>query len=454
MERRLAAIMAADVVGYSRLIRADEEGTIAALQALRTELVGPSIAAHNGRIVKLMGDGMLVEFASVVDAVRAAVEVQQALADRNAGLVEEERMVFRVGINLGDVVIDGDDIQGDGVNVAARLEGLAEPGGICVSAAVRDQVRHRLDLTFEDLGDRTVKNIDEPVRAYRIVLVAEKSSGAERDVPPPLPDKPSIAVLPFDNMSGDPEQEYFTDGMVEEIITALTRFQSLHVIARNSSFAYKGRAADVRQVARELGVRYLLEGSVRKAGNRVRITGQLIDAATGAHIWADRFDGDYEDIFDLQDRITAQVVGAIEPKLRVAEIKRARRRRPDSLEAYDLYLRALPYNYAANPEGNVAALALLEQAIALDPGFAPAAAQAAWCYQQRATLAWDVSEEGDIDRAIAHARAAIAADRDDANSLAWAGFVLAIVGHDLESARIATERAMELNPNDPAVQGF
>jgi TolB-like protein/class 3 adenylate cyclase len=337
VERRLAAILAADVAGYSRLMGEDEEGTLAALKAIRRELADPKIAEHRGRIVKTTGDGLLVEFPSVVDAVRCAVELQREMALRNAEVPETRRIEFRIGINLGDIIIDEHDIYGDGVNVAARLEALAEPGGICVSRVVRDQVRDKVDLSFEDLGEQQVKNIARPVHVYRIPLLET----ARAKAPLPLPDKPSLAVLPFQNMTGDAEQDYFVDGIVEEITTAISRLPWLFVIARNSSFTYQGRAVDVKQVAGELGVRYVLEGSVRKAGNRVRITGQLIDTATGAHIWADRFDGALDDIFQLQDEVASSVVGAVEPKLRQSEIGRATRKPPTSLKAYDLYLRAL-----------------------------------------------------------------------------------------------------------------
>src|SRR5215471_15758505 len=313
VERRLAAILAADVVGYSRLMGEDEEGTLAALKAIRSEVAEPKIAENRGRIVKTTGDGLLAEFSSVVDAVRCAVEVQREMALRNAAVPQARRIEYRVGINLGDVIIDEHDIYGDGVNVAARLEGLAEPGGICVSRVVRDQVRDKTDFAFEDLGDQQVKNIARPIRVHRILLGEgpghpEPVSASARPVLA-LPNKPSIAVLPFQNMSGDPEQEYFVDGMVEEIITALSRIHWLSVLARNSSFTYKGQAVDVKQVGRELGVRYVLEGSVRKAGGRVRITGQLIEAETGAHVWADRFDGSLEDVFDLQDKVAISVAG-------------------------------------------------------------------------------------------------------------------------------------------------
>src|SRR6516164_8969709 len=304
--RRLVAILAADVAGYSRLMGADEEGTLAALKAIRRELSDPKVKEHRGRIVKTTGDGLLIEFASVVDAVRCAVEVQRAMAERNADVPPDRRIELRMGINLGDIIKDGRDIFGDGVNVAARLEGLAEPGGICVARVVRDQVRDKLDFSFEDMGEQQVKNIARPVRVHRVLLGERQSSpqpGVAASAQPPLvlPDKPSIAVLPFQNMSGDPEQEYFADGMVEEIITALSRIRWLFVIARNSSFTYKGRTVEVKQVGRELGVRYVLEGSVRNAGGRVRITAQLIDALSDAHLWTDRFDGSLEDVFDLQE---------------------------------------------------------------------------------------------------------------------------------------------------------
>jgi len=289
------------VAGYSRLMGADEEGTLERLKALRRELFDPKIAEHHGRIVKTTGDGLLVEFASIVDAVRCAVAVQQAMPERNTGVAADSRIELRIGINLGDVIVEGDDLYGDGVNIAARIEALADAGGVFVSNTVHDHVRDRLPFVFEDLGEQQVKNIARPVRVYRVREVATETPTAPAQPALPLPDKPSIAVLPFANMSGDPEQEYFVDGMVEEIITALSRIRWLFVIARNSSFTYKGRAVDVKQVGRELGVRYVLEGSVRKAGGRVRITSQLIDALTGTHLWADRFDGSLEDVFELQD---------------------------------------------------------------------------------------------------------------------------------------------------------
>ena len=320
--RRLAAILAADVAGYSRLIGADEGGTLERLRALRRELLDPKIAEHKGRLVKTTGDGLLVEFGSVVDALRCAVEVQREMTGRNAGVAPDSRIEFRIGINVGDIVVEDGDIFGDGVNVAARLEALAEPGGICVAARVQEDAAGRLDLAFEDIGEQQLKNIARPVRAYRVVSAARPAM-PQPGSGPPLPDKPSIAVLPFANMSGDPEQEYFADGMVEEIITALSRIRWLFVIARNSSFTYKGQAVDVKQIGRALGVRYVLEGSVRKGGGRVRIAAQLIDTLSGAHLWADRFDGSMEDVFDLQDKVATSVAGVIEPALEVAEMRRS-----------------------------------------------------------------------------------------------------------------------------------
>jgi TolB-like protein/class 3 adenylate cyclase len=339
--RRLAAILAADVAGYSRLIGADEEGTLTQLRSIRTDLIDPKITDHRGRIVKTTGDGLLVEFSSVVDALRCATEIQSAVTEGNAGIAAEKRIEFRMGFNVGDVVVEDGDIFGDGVNVASRLEGLAEPGGICVSARVQEDAAGRLDLTFDDLGEQSLKNIARSVRVYRVRLAEAENTpkSAPFDGVPvlPLPDKPSIAVLPFTNMSGDPEQEYFADGMVEEIITALSRIRWLFVIARNSSFTYKGRSVDVKQVGRELGVRYVLEGSVGKAGERVRIAGQLVDALTGTHLWADRFDGSLEDVFELQDRVAVSVAGVIEPALQAAETARSANRPTDDLTAYGCF---------------------------------------------------------------------------------------------------------------------
>ena len=444
--RRLAAILAADVAGYSRLMGADEEGTLERLKALRRELLDPKIAEHHGRIVKTTGDGLLVEFASVVDAVRCAVEVQQAMPERNTGVAAENHIELRIGINLGDVIVEGDDLYGDGVNIAARIEALADAGGVFVSNTVHDHVRDRLPFVFEDLGEQQVKNIARPVRVYR-VRDATTAKRPPAPAPPvlPLPDKPSIAVLPFANMSGDPEQEYFVDGMVEEIITALSRIRWLFVIARNSSFTYKGQAVDVKQVGRELGVRYVLEGSVRKAGNRVRITGQLIDAATGAHLWADRFDGSLEDVFDLQDKVASSVAGVIEPALQAAETARSAGRPTNDLTAYDLYLRAYAmfWSSAQVPE----ALRLLEQAIARDPRYGPALAWAAVCCYRLLQDGRSEDREADRLKGIDFARRALEVAGDDPLILANAAEALAVFGEDIGAMTALVDRALALNPN-------
>jgi adenylate cyclase len=384
VERRLAAILAADVAGYSRLMGEDEAGTLARLRIHRRELIDPKVADHKGRVVKTTGDGILIEFPSVVEAVACAVAMQRGMAERNVSVPENQRIVFRVGVNLGDIIVEDGDIHGDGVNVAARLEGLAEPGGICVSATVHDQVRDKLDLVFDDMGEQTLKNIARALRVYRVRLAEAETtlsaSPTEITRSLALPDKPSIAVLPFQNMSGDPEQEYFADGMVEEVITALSRIRWLFVIARNSTFTYKGQAVDVKQVGRELGVRYVLEGSVRKGGNRVRISAQLIEAETGTHLWADRFDGLLEDVFELQDQVALSVAGVIEPALQAAENRRSAERPTKDLTAYDLYLRAVAVFFPITKERIFEALGLLERAIAIDPRYGPALSWAANCH--------------------------------------------------------------------------
>lgn len=441
VERRLAAVLAADVASYSRLMGADEEGTLALLKAHRRELVDPKIAEHCGRIVKTTGDGMLVEFASVVDALRCAVDIQRGMAERDAEVPDEKRIKFRIGINVGDVIIDDDDIFGDGVNVAARLEGFAEPGGISVSGRVQEDARGKLDIAFEDAGEQQFKNIAWPVRVYRVQLDGTRA-------PPTLalPGKPSIAVLPFTNMSGDVEQEYFVDGLVEDIITAMSRVTWLFVIARNSSFTYKGRAVDVRQVGRELGVRYVLEGSVRKSGDRLRVTGQLVDTATGSHIWAERFDGVLQDVFDLQDKITASVAGAIEPKLQQAEIQRARNKPTESLTAYDLYLRALGLFYDLTEDSLTEALALLDRCIAADRRYSSAYALACLCHMNRKMLNWDLGGETEVN-GLQAAKLAIETGRDDPAALASAGIAIAHLGGNLEEGLAQIERSLSLNPN-------
>jgi TolB-like protein len=444
--RRLAAILAADVAGYSRLIGADEGGTLERLKALRRELLDPKIAEHCGRLVKTTGDGLLVEFGSVVDALRCAVDVQRDTAGRNAGVVPKNRIELRIGINVGDIVVEDGDIFGDGVNVAARLEGLAEPGGICVAARVQEDAAGKLDLVFEDLGDQQLKNIARPVRAYRVVTGARPPMPQPR-ADPLLPDKPSIAVLPFANMSGDPEQEYFADGMVEEIITALSRIRWLFVIARNSSFTYKGQAVDVKQVGRELGVRYVLEGSVRKMGGRVRITGQLIDAASGAHLWADRFDGSLEDVFELQDQVARSVAGVIEPALQAAEMRRSAARPTIDLTAYDLYLRALAVFFPITKERVFEALGLLEQAIAIDRHYALALSWAAICHMWLVRDGWAEAPEISRRKANDLARLALEPAEDDPRILANAALVLASFGEDIGAMIGLVDRALAVNPS-------
>ncbi|MCZ6859272.1 MAG: adenylate/guanylate cyclase domain-containing protein [Alphaproteobacteria bacterium] len=450
MERRLAAILVADVVGYSRLMGEDETGTLERLNALRRDLVQPKITERKGRIVKLMGDGLLAEFPSVVEAVHCAVDVQREMIGREPEIAEEQRIRLRIGVNLGDIIVKSSDIFGDGVNVAARLEALADPGGICVSGTVFDHVKDKVRLDFLDLGEQRVKNIDQPVRVYQIALDRSADAGegggtSAEAAPLKQPDKPSIAVLPFDNMSGDVEQDYFADGMVEDIITGLSRIKWLFVIARNSSFAFKGKSVDVRQVGRQLGVRYVLEGSVRKASNRVRVTGQLIEAETGRHVWAERYDRALDDVFAIQDELTMSVVAAIEPSLRQAEIERVKRKRPDNLDAYDLALRAIPQVYPAMPDGAAKALPLLESALELEPDYAMAHGFAAWSHE----ILFARGGAGEASRlgAVRHAHAAIAHGRDDAIALSLGGFVMGLVAHDREAARQAFEAALALSPS-------
>jgi adenylate cyclase len=447
-ERRLAAIMVGDVVGYSRLMGTDEEGTLAELKIRRLELIDPLIGQHKGRIVKTTGDGILIEFASVVDAVRCGVAIQQGMFERNAGIEESRQILLRIGINIGDIIFDDGDIFGDGVNVAARLESLAEPGEICVSASVREHVGEKLPVNFVDRGQHEVKNIDRPIHVYRIDPQSRQETptrNGDTVSAPRRPEHPSIAVLPFDNMSGDPEQDYFADGMVEDIITGLSRINWLFVIARNSSFVYKGQAVDLKQVGRDLGVRYILEGSVRKAANRVRVTGQLIDAETGQHVWADRYDREIDDIFAIQDELTINVVGAIEPSLRQAEIDRIKRKRPENFQAYDLLLQALPHVYLAMPGDASEALPILEKALDLEPNYALAHGFAAWAHE--IIYARGGGHNVNRDEAIRHAQAAIGHGREDALALTLGGFVMGLVAHDRDIARQAIETAMALSPS-------
>jgi adenylate cyclase len=451
VERRLAAVLAADVAGYSRLMGLDEEGTLARLKAVRKALVDPTIAVHRGRIVKTTGDGMLVEFASAVDAVRCAIEVQHGMAGQSADGPPHTRIEFRIGIHLGDIIFDDNDIFGDGVNIAARLEGIAEPGGVSISDDTYRQIRDRVDAAFDDKGETALKNIARPVRVFALAAARQPATKVIEPVPAlALPDKPSIAVLPFQSMSGDPEQEYFADGMVEDIITELSRIRWLFVIARNSTFTYKGQAVDVKRVARELGVRYVLEGSVRKGGNRVRITAQLIDAISGAHIWAERYDRDLNDIFAVQDEITASVAGVIEPALAEAEQQRVLRKPPERLDAWEAYQRGLWHFNKFGPEDNRTAQTFFRRAIALDPNFAPGH------YGYALALQWEIwhfstrpfSEVQGIP--LEEARIAVSLDDKDATAHAVLAH-MRMWGAEWEAAIAEARTALVLNPNSSFV---
>ena len=453
VERRLAAILAADVAGYSRLMGLDEIGTLEALKSHRREVVDPAITAHKGRIVKTTGDGMLAEFASAVDAVTCAMSVQEKMAQLNAGR-SNRHIIFRIGINVGDIVVEGDDIFGDGVNVAARVENECEPGMVCLSANAFEHVRGKTPFAFEDIGEKTLKNIDRPVRIYAAkapnvpdAVPVESTTLLEAKKPLSLSDKASIAVLPFQNMSGDPEQEYFADGMVQEITTALSRFNSLFVIAGNSSFKYKGKAIDAKQVGRELGVRYLLEGSVRQGSGRLRITGQLIEAATGAHLWADKFEGPSDDVFELQDRVTSSVVGVIAPTIERAEIERATRKPTNNLEAYDWYLRGIAVMEQWTHDGSESAIRMFKKAHELDPNNAGAMAWIGGCHSIRALQGWMVDPKKEAAEAIHYARASQELGRNDAHVLARNALTIAIFVGDIEAANSLVERALSLNPN-------
>jgi adenylate cyclase len=438
--RRLAAIVAADVAGYSRLMSTDEVATLAALKACRSNLMDPKIAEHGGRIVKTTGDGALIEFASAVDAVRCSVEIQRGMAERNTPIPEDRRVEFRIGINVGDIIIEEGDIFGDGVNIAARLEGIAEPGGICISDDTFRQVRDKVDFAFDDAGEQQLKNIARPVRVYRAKLEKVASTAAKSSS---SSNKPSIAVLPFQNMSGDPEQEYFADGMVDEILTGLSRIKWLSVVSRNSSFIYKNKPISIREVANKLGVRYVLEGGVRKSGNRIRITSQLIDADSDVHLWAEQYDRLLEDIFALQDEITMRVVGAIEPSLRKAELERVKRQRPNTFDAYDLLLRSQQFVFAGMPKEAAKAIPLLEDALKLEPDYSAAHAYLSWCFHSR--YGRGGLREEDRLAAVEHARAAIACGSDDATALAIAALALAYDGRDTATALSVFDRALELS---------
>lgn len=448
MERRLTAIMAADVVGYSRLMGQDETATLCRLKSLRKELMQPKISEHGGRIVKLMGDGLLAEFSSVVQAVNCAVIIQRLINDRETDLPDDHRICLRIGLNQGDIIIEGADIYGDGVNVAARLESLAVPGGICLSGKVYEEVRDRLDFAFEDMGEKAVKNIDRPVRVWRWINDASPFARKARSQTSMLmvPDKPSLAVLPFDNMSGDPEQAFFADGIAEDIITGLSRFRSLFVIARNSSFTYKNAAVDVRSVGQQLGVRYVLEGSVRRAANRVRVTAQLIEAETGNHLWAERFDRELADIFAVQDEITQRIVGALQPEIGAAELERARRKSPDSLDAWALYHKGIHHLYQYSKVDNAEARRLFRQAIKQDDQFAAAYTMLAYaCFM----AVFDALTDYRVDQlaeSFDMAQKTVRLDDRDAMAHAILGRVLSM-RHEHDLAIAECDKAIELNPN-------
>ncbi len=451
VERKLVAIFAADVAGYARLMARDELWTLGQLTAHRAVLA-ELIAGHAGRIASTAGDGLLAEFPSAVNAVDCAVAVQQQLARANEAIPADRRLEFRIGIHVGDVMVQAGDLFGDSVNIAARIESLAGSGGICLSARALEHVHKWLPHGVVDLGRHQVKNIAEPIGVYALAGFGPPAAAGEcaASRSPPLPDQPSIAVLPFTNIGGDPEQEYFADGLVEDIITSLSRVRSFFVIARNSSFTYKGRAVDVKQVGRELGVRYVLEGSIRKAGARVRIAGQLIDAATGHHVWADRFDGDVTDIFDLQDRVTESVVGSVEPSIRLQEIRQARAKPTSYISAYDLYLRALPRFYAMTQDGFADVRRLTNEALAIDPGFNLARALGAYIRSISVSQCWH--EPDDIRVAVRMAREVYAEARDDPTCLRFAAQVLAYSAKDYDTALSAIERSLQLNPN--SAQGY
>ncbi len=445
-KRRLAAILAGDMVGYSRLMEADESGTLARLRAHRLELIDPAIAKNDGRIFKTTGDGMLVEFASAVDAVRCAVEIQQRMTRRNADVASDRRIEFRFGINLGDIIIEGSDVYGNGVNIAARLEGLAEPGGICFSEIARSAVEGQLDIAFEDLGECDLKNIAQPVRVWRWISDHDGKETLEVASRPALPDKPSLAVLAFENMSGDAEQAYFSDGISEDIITDLSKLDGLHVIARNSSFVYKNQTVSIPQVARELGVRYVLEGSVRKAGNRVRVTAQLIDSVDGGHVWADRFDRDLTDIFAVQDELTHEIVSALKVSLSPDEEDRLVQKGTDDVEAYNLFLRGREQSWLHTKYGNTTARKLLESALRIDPNFAAARARIAFTHVMDYVNAWTDEPEQSLHEGLEMAESAVALNQQEPQCH-FALSTASIWSRDLERGLGAAERCLALAPN-------
>lgn len=443
--------MAADVAGYSRLIAADEEGTLGQFKAHMAGLLEPKIAEHQGRLVKTAGDGMLIEFPSVVAAMRCAVDVQRGMAERNAAIASDKRIEFRIGIHVGDIVVEKDDIFGDGVNVAARLESLADPGGIRVSARVQEDAEGRLDVGFVDEGLQQLKNIARPVRVFRVALDPDTVVGDVQPITPPAhastTEIPSIAVLPFQNLSTDPEQDFFADGIVDDIIVGLSRYRTLFVIARNSTFTYKGRAVDVKQVGRELNARYVLEGTVRKAGNRVRISGQLVDAATAGHLWADRFEGELEDIFDLQDRVATSVVGALMPQIRQAEINRARRKPTESLDAHISHMRGVASFHTWSKEGIETALKHLRRAIELDPNYSAPYGIAVSCHVVRKAAGWMTDPAADIAEVRRLTEKAEQVGHDDSFALSSSGFAIANLVGELDKGLELIDRGLALNPN-------
>ena len=450
VDRRLAAILATDMVGYSRLMEIDEAGTLARLKTHRLELIDPAIAKTKGRIIKTTGDGMLVEFPSVVEAVHCAVEVQRRMARRNLDVAADRRIEFRVGINLGDIIFEDGDIFGDGVNVAARLEQLAEPGGICVSGAVRDQVRETVDVAFADLGEQSVKNIGRPIRVYRVVLDRGAPEETKTAAAETASAKPSIAVLPFANMSGDPEQEFFVDGITEDIITELSRFRELTVISRNSAFVHKGKAVNVRDVAKEFGVAYVVEGSVRKAGNRVRVTVQLIDAATDQHLWAERYDRELQDIFAIQDDITSTIVATIPGRLEAATQERVKRKPVDNMAAYECVLTGKVLHHRSTRDDNAEALRILERAVALDPNYAHAHAWRACTLGQSWVNGWAADKNATWNAMIEELKSALALDDDDSDVHRILAAVN-VVQNDLDRAVYHQDRALNLNPNNDLI---
>jgi adenylate cyclase len=459
VERRLAVVLAGAVEDYGRLTRADEEAVVTRLKAIRNTVVAPAIASHRGRIVKTSGDAILAEFASPVDAARSAVEVQRAMAAQNSGEAREAKIEFRIGMHVGDIMIDENDIFGDCVNIAVRLQGLAERGGICLSDDAHRQISGKFELACHDLGPQRLKNIAEPVRVWRVSFGDGERSGGEdvAAVPPAttvgglpaleLPAKPSIAVLPFANTSGDPEQEYFADGLVEDVITALSRFKSLFVIARNSSFAYKGKPIDIEQIGRELGVRYVLQGSVRRVDSRLRIMGQLIDAATGMHLWTEEFDGPMAEVFELQDKVASHVAGVIDPLLLDAAIRLASEHPTADMDAYHLYLRAMPHLRGWSREDNLEAITLLEQAVECDPQYGMALASLALCHSQNVSSGWADNIAREREQSIAWARRALDAAPDDPSAVTSAAGALLNTGENVETLKRLVDGALARNPS-------